>query len=432
MTACGLDFGTSNTTLGVVRGDAPRLLALEGEDVTIPSAIFFEPAGRTTIGRAGIEAYVDGQPGRLMRSFKSVLGKPLLDETTQVGRGRVTFREVIGRYLGAVKARAEGALGRELTSVVHGRPVHFVEDDPEGDRKAEEALREIASGVGFREISFEYEPIAAALEYERSISSEQIALIADVGGGTSDFSVVRIGQPLGRSSDRRGDILSNDGIRVGGTDFDRLLSLNAVMPEMGFRSPTKRADLAVPSSYFHDLATWSSINRLYAPKVRREIDEIRRDAARPELIDRLKSVVNQERGHTLAMDVERAKIELSELLETEVHLGWIEPGLSVCIGRTDLVSATNILSERLHARALRCVRLAGVEPQDIDVLFLTGGSTRLPHARAAIMSAVPSACVVAGDTFGSVGLGLTIAAARRYGAAILPRPAACQDAGSLP
>ncbi len=417
MSACGLDFGTSNTTLGVLRDDAPHLLPLEDEHVTIPSAIFFEPAGDARIGRAGMEAYVEGQPGRLMRSLKSVLGRPLLDETTPVGRTRVTFREVIRRYLSAVKARSEAALGQDLTSVVHGRPVHFVDGDPEGDRKAEEALREIAMSIGFRHISFEYEPIAAALDYERSISDEQIALIADIGGGTSDFSIVRIGTTRSRSEDRKRDILANDGVRLGGTDFDRLLSLNTVMPELGFRSPAKRAGLDVPSSYFHELATWSSINRLYAPKVRREIEEVKRDAAQPELIERLASVVAQERGHTLAMDVERAKIELSELVETAIGMDWVEPGLSVQIARPDLVAATYVLSERLHATVLKCVRDAGIGPDDIDVLFLTGGSTRLRHARAAIMSAVPAARMVEGDTFGSVGLGLTIEAARRYGAA---------------
>jgi hypothetical chaperone protein len=171
----------------------------------------------------------------------------------------------------------------------------------------------------------------------------------------------------------------------------------------------------VPSSYFHELATWSSINRLYAPKVRREIDEIKRDAARPELIERFRSVVSQERGHTLAMDVERAKIDLSDVVEADIALGWIEPGLAVRIGRPDLVAATNVLSERLHATVLTCIRDAGVAPDDIDVLFLTGGSTRLTHARAAIKRALPAARVVDGDTFGSVGLGLTIQAGRRYG-----------------
>lgn len=415
MSACGLDFGTSNTTLGTWRSDGPELVRLEGDEVTVPSAIFIEPSGAASVGRAAIEAYVDGQPGRLMRSLKSVLGRPLLDETTPVGRRRLTFREIIGAYLSAVKGRAEEVAGRELDRVVHGRPVHFVDGDPNADRRAEDALRAIAASVGFREVSFEYEPIAAALDYERSIDREEIALIADIGGGTSDFSILRLRGDRERTGDRKTDILANDGIRVGGTDFDRLLSLRRVMPALGLGSPTKRPGLDVPSSYFHDLATWSSINRLYTPKIRREVAEVKRDAERPELIGRLLAVLVEERGHLLAMEVEDAKIELAGAQSTRVELGWIEPKLSVSIDRPAFVAATAMLAGRLHATVLDCIRNAGLTPDSIDALFLTGGSTRLAHARAAITAAVPKARIVDGDTFGSVGLGLTVQAARRYG-----------------
>jgi hypothetical chaperone protein len=163
MTACGLDFGTSNTTLGVSSADGPALVALEGDSVTIPSAIFFTPDGLPpTIGRAAIRAYVDGTSGRLMRSLKSVLGSSLIDEATQVGRGRIGFRSVIAQFVSITRRRAEAAAGVEIDAVVHGRPVHFVDGDSDGDRKAETALGAIAQEVGFRHISFQYEPIAAA------------------------------------------------------------------------------------------------------------------------------------------------------------------------------------------------------------------------------------------------------------------------------
>src|SRR6202051_2711408 len=193
MSICGLDFGTSNTTLGTIEGHAPVLAALEIDQTTIPSAIFYEVDAAVLIGRKAIEAYVEGEPGRLMRSLKSVLGTALIDETTRMGRERTRFRDVIGYYLGAVKRRAEQATGRELRDVVHGRPVHFVANDLEADPRAEQPLREIARGIGFDEVTFQFEPIAAALDYERQISIEEIALIADIGGGTSDFSIVRLG-----------------------------------------------------------------------------------------------------------------------------------------------------------------------------------------------------------------------------------------------
>src|ERR1700719_4440681 len=129
MSICGLDFGTSNTTLGIIDDQAPVLAALETEYTTIPSAIFYEVDGAVLIGRKAIEAYVDGAPGRLMRSLKSVLGTALIDETTRLGRERNSFRNVIAYYLGAVKRRAEQATGQILCNLVHGRPVHFVDND---------------------------------------------------------------------------------------------------------------------------------------------------------------------------------------------------------------------------------------------------------------------------------------------------------------
>src|ERR1700712_1760547 len=223
MSICGLDFGTSNTTLGTIEDGEPMLVALENGQTTIPSAIFYETDGAVLIGRKAIESYVEGAPGRLMRSLKSVLGTALIEETTRLGRERTSFRDVIAYYLGAVKRRAEQATGRELRDVVHGRPVHFVDNSPEADSKAEQTLREIAREVGFDDVTFQFEPIAAALEYERQIATEEVALIADIGGGTSDFSIVRLGPDRHGKADRSADILANDGVRIGGTHFDRPL-----------------------------------------------------------------------------------------------------------------------------------------------------------------------------------------------------------------
>lgn len=414
MSACGLDFGTSNTTLGLA-GANPHLVRLEGEDVTIPSAVFYSRDAAPLVGRAAITAYVEGRDGRLMRSLKSVLGSSLIDETTQVGRSRVGFRSVIAHFVAVMKRRAEAAAGRPLGSVVHGRPVHFVDGDEAADRKAEAALRAIAEEAGFGEVSFQFEPIAAALDYERQVSHEEIALIADIGGGTSDFSIVRIGPARRGRTDRAGDILANDGIRVGGTDFDRALSLGTVMPLLGYRDLMRRAGLPVPSGYYFDLATWSSINRLYEPGVLQQLHEVRREARRPEKIERLIHVVEERGGHRLAIDVEGAKIDLSAEEAIRLELDWIEATLAVAITRSELHEHTENLAVRIGDRIDDCLRDAGLAADAVDAVFLTGGSTRLAHVRAAILAKAPDARVVEGDTFGSVGMGLTIEAANRYG-----------------
>ncbi|MDP4022615.1 Hsp70 family protein [Methylobacterium sp. NEAU 140] len=413
MAACGLDFGTSNTTLGHLGPTGPVLLPLEDAHLTVPSAIFFEPRREPEIGRAATAAYAGGRPGRLMRGLKSVLGTPLMEETTPLGRERLRLRDVIARYLAAVKARAEAQAGQSLDTVVHGRPVHFVDSDAAADRRAEETLRAIARDVGFRDVSFQYEPIAAALDYERAVSAEEIALIADIGGGTSDFSIVRLSPERRGRPDRAGDILANDGVRIGGIDFDRQLSLGTVMPLLGLGSPMRRGDLAVPNAYYHDLATWSAINRLYNGKTLREIEEVVRDCARPNLVGRLREAVEGERGHALAGIVEGAKIGASEAGAADLDLGLIEPDLVARVDRDSLAAQTGDLARAVAARIGRCLVQAGIPAERVDALFLTGGSTGLPHLRAALNAALPGARVVAGDTFGSVGLGLTIEAVRR-------------------
>lgn len=416
MVACGLDFGTSNSTLGVADEAGSRMLALEGDHETLPSAIFFDfEAHRPAFGRAAINAYVAGGDGRLMRSIKSVLGTSLIDEETLLGRRRIGFREVIGLVIRHIKEEGERRCGRELTHVVHGRPVHFVDGDDAADQRAENALADIARASGFREVSFQYEPIAAALAYEAQINAEQIALIADIGGGTSDFSIVRIGPDRARRAERADDILANDGVRIGGTDFDRLLSLEAVMPHLGYRSPLLRQGLLTPNHLYVDLATWAKINFLYSPAVLADVERLVKEAKHPQLIRRLVTVLEEHLGHALAMKVEEAKIALSASNTYDIDLSLVEKGLDAPSTRGRLGVAVADPVEKLAAMTTDCLRQAGLRGDQVDAIFLTGGSTLLPAVRGAITGAVPEARIVEGDKFGAVGLGLTIEASRRYG-----------------
>ena len=415
MSYCGLDFGTSNTTLGIAAHNAARLIRLEGNETTLPSAIFFDfAAARPEFGRAAVEAYAKGTDGRLMRSLKSVLGTDLIDQDTLLNRHRIGFRDVLKRLLGEIKARGEQQAGHELDSVVHGRPVHFVDGDEAADRRAEDALAGIARAIGFRHVSFQFEPIAAALDYEQQVRAEEVALIADIGGGTSDFSIVRLGPNRRRAADRASDILANDGIRIGGTDFDRLLSLKSAMPHPGYQSAMKKRGLLAPNGYFTDLSTWAKINFLYTPKVMAEIRQVQRESARPELIARLCHVLEDHLGHRLAMLVERGKIGLSESEILDQPLGWIEAGLVARFVRAEFEDATAELSRNIAGMIQRCLADAGRTADGIDAVFLTGGSTLLPNVRRAILGELPNSRVVEGDKFGSVGLGLTLESMLRY------------------
>jgi hypothetical chaperone protein len=220
--ACGVDFGTSNSTVGWSRPGQSALLALEDGKPTLPSAIFFnDEDSSVTYGRAALADYLAGFDGRLMRSMKSLLGSSLIDGHTEVQGRALPFRTLLTKYIGELKQRAETAAGRPFTSAVLGRPVFFVDDNPVADQLAEDTLADIARSVGFEHISFQYEPMAAAFDYESRISREELVLVVDIGGGTSDFSLIRLGPERAARLDRREDILAHGGVHIGGGDFDK-------------------------------------------------------------------------------------------------------------------------------------------------------------------------------------------------------------------
>ncbi|MGE3150695.1 MAG: Hsp70 family protein, partial [Pseudorhodoplanes sp.] len=260
----------------------------------------------------------------------------------------------------------------------------------------------------------QFEPIAAALDYEQSVKAEEIALVADIGGGTSDFSVVRVSPERSVASDRRQDILGFTGVHIGGTDFDRHLALASVMPTLGLHSPLRRKGLDAPSRYFSDLATWHRIGFLYDPKVLREIRGVLRESAEPEKIERLLRVLEQRKGHELLAGIEAAKIELSRADLATLDLNDSVADISLPITRAALETAIADSLQRIRSRIDDVLRMAGLTPDAVAAVFLTGGATGMPSVRESIAAAVPNARLIAGDAFGSVAKGLALDAAKRF------------------
>lgn len=263
----GIDFGTSNSAMAWLNGQGvARLLPLEGAAVSMPTAVFYNAEDRSThFGRAAVAQYLSGTEGRLMRSLKSLLGSPLLQETTLVNHQPLRFQDIVTTFLAALRERAAAATGQMPAQVVMGRPVHFVDDHPQREAQAQQSLQDAAHAAGFEQVSFQLEPVAAALDYERRLTHEALVLVVDIGGGTSDFTVVRLGPDRSLRRDRSQDVLATAGVHLGGTDFDHKLSLENVMPLLGFRhlGPQGRE---VPSRVFFDLSTWHLIQWLYAPR----------------------------------------------------------------------------------------------------------------------------------------------------------------------
>ena len=414
--SCGIDFGTSNSTVAIADAGTARLLPLEGEHQTLPSAVFWESDGTAPeFGRAAIAAYVRGDDGRLMRGLKSMLGSALINEKTRVGNRAISFKDLLARFFGHMKAQLDAHTGGAIASVVLGRPVHFVDDDAQGDANAQTVLQDIARATGFRDIAFQYEPIAAALLYEAGIAREDLVLIVDIGGGTSDFSIVRVSPDRARQADRQADILANDGIRVGGTDFDRILSLSDVMPHLGYLSPTGGGKGLMPRHYFLDLATWHRINMLYTGHTMTDLKALRHAADRPELIDRLIKVITARTGHSLAMAVEEAKITLAEADVARIALSQFTGGPNPLATRARFDEAVAAPVARIKATLQTLLAQAGLRAGDIGTVFMTGGSSGLPILRATVAEVLPGVPIATGDMLGSVGTGLALEAQRRFG-----------------
>ncbi|MBD9576359.1 Hsp70 family protein [Pseudomonas sp. PDM23] len=413
--ALGIDFGTSNSTVGWWRPDSEPLIALEDDKITLPSVIFFNVEERRPVyGRLALHEYLEGYEGRLMRSLKSLLGSSLLKSETTVLGSAMPFKDLLGLFIGELKKRAENVAGREFDSVVLGRPVFFVDDDPKADQEAQDTLVAVAQKLGFKDVSFQYEPLAAAFDYERSIEREELVLIVDIGGGTSDFSLVRLSPERREVADRQSDILATGGVHIGGTDFDKQLSIQGVMPLFGYGSKMK-SDAFMPTSYHLNLATWHTINAVYAQKSQLALQNMRYDIVDATGIDRLFKLIEQRAGHWLAMQVEASKIELSDTERRDIDLARIETGLVAELSRELFEGAIGPLLERVRGSITDLLHSADVDPARVDTVFFTGGSSGVPALRQSVAAMLPNARHVDGDRFGGIGNGLAIEAMKRYG-----------------
>ena len=424
MTFCAIDFGTSNSALALPLGastpsnaaDGTRLIALEGDYRTLPTAVFFNADEHTqSFGRAAIAEYIDGYDGRLMRSLKSILGSPLALGVTEIGDGSaVPFLDVIALFLDHLLKAARRAAGTNVDRAVLGRPVFFVDDDPKADADAQAQLEAAARSVGLRDVVFQYEPIAAAFDYESRLTEEQIVLVVDIGGGTSDFSLVRVGPQRVAQLDRRDDVLGHHGVHVAGTDIDKRVALASVMRELGYRSIDVEGR-EVPNRIYFDLSTWHLVNTIYGAKRVAEFKLMRHIYSNEAYPARLMRVFEQRLGHALIGVAESAKIAVSAGGETRIDLDLVEDALASAFDADRLADASAEETARIVAAALDTARQAGIGANEVSALYFTGGSTGLKFLSSAISQAFPAAIAVHGDPLASVAKGLGIYAERVFG-----------------
>lgn len=403
MARLGLDFGTSNTAAGLMAAGRPFVIPLEPEAQTLPTAVFIDFAEREYIyGTAAARAMMDGQEGRFLRALKSILGTPLARESRAFLNERLTLIEIISRFLAEIRQRSEKFTGLTIDSALSGRPVHFHSASPERDAQAEIDLRDAYHLAGFKDVAFLPEPEAAA----QAVEGNGRMLIVDIGGGTSDFT-------LCDRKDGKTQVLASRGLRIGGTDFDRVLNLNHAMPLLGYGAQIGAEfgsnTHAAPRAMFHDLASWEKIAFVYDPALLREVRRWERLAQDPVLFERLAEVLEAHLGHDIAYAIEAGKITANGADMGQVDLSVIERGLTADIQNTVMQTALQGYADEIGACALQTLADANCSKDSVDMVVFVGGSSLMGVIKDALTQALPDARQEIAEVFTAVVHGLAIA-----------------------
>lgn len=418
---CGLDFGTSNSLCTVenpTQANEMEYISYGPEQLSEPSAVFYRQANldEPLFGRQAIDAYLAGQDGRLLRSFKRLLGTKYMASGTKLSSSKkLKFQNLFVSFIQHLKETAEQQVGQEISQVVFGRPVKF--SSLEVAHKSGEAdLEKIANRIGYKHVEFQFEPIAAAFTHERHLQSEKLAIVADIGGGTSDFSIVRLGPKRKDAVDREGDILANSGIAIGGTDFDSMLALRQVMPAFGYESEFGAKSLRVPNWPYVVASDWNRIAlELYLPQTYFAMKKVLVEAKERQKLKRFLKLMEDRQAHHLLKLVEEAKIELSEKSSTEIKPHFIEEDFTIIVNRErfdlSLGDKLKLLVETIN----EALNAANIKGEDIDLIIMTGGASAVPIIQKTFVDLFPNADLSSENKMGSVCEGLLHDARRKFG-----------------
>lgn len=426
MSIAGIDFGTTNSSVALVNGERKVELAsfifLGGETFSSRSVLYFEQLkGSGGIkrthglsGPAAIERYLESdEKGRLIQSLKSHLTSRTLTGTEVFGR-RHRLEELISRILSDLRKHAEKQFERPIQSAVVGRPVHFVgAESDEDDDFAVARLSEAFRIAGFERVEFELEPVAAAYAYESNLDHEELILIGDFGGGTSDFTLLRVGPEARKRIRGRREMLGYSGVGVAGDAFDARIIRKLVSPALGSNSEARSLNkilAAVPAWIYANLERWHYLSFLRTNNVREILKSARVRALEPEKIEALIAIIDQDLGYQLHQAVQRVKFALSqhESAEFRFHDGGLD--LRIPVTRREFETWISDDLKAIEASVDSLLRNAGIDARDVDRVFLTGGSSFVPAVRKIFASSFGKERIRGGHEFTSVAQGLALRA----------------------
>lgn len=454
----GFDYGTSNCAIGVTRKNAGRsaveLLPLDGENPFMPSVLYSlarelisESVGLHIQDQTQKETYIELRAGALEQARRVRREDSIADSERSLYLGSEAFEQYLNlpgegyfvkspkSFLGAsglraehafffedivtammqhIKRQAEQSLGESIRHTVIGRPVNFQGlNSEESNRQAINILTVSAKRAGFQSVEFLYEPLAAGLDFEADLAADKIVLVVDVGGGTTDCAMVRMGPSHRVKQNRTPDFLGHSGARVGGNDLDILLAGKQLMPLFGMQS-TLKSGLPVPTQVYWDAVSTNDVSaqaNFNHKKTTRHLEQLRRDAAEPILIDRFIDLRNEKQNHHVVRSAEQCKVSLSSNEMHYVDLSYVEKGLGCDVARQQFSDAIERPLNKMASLMDETIAQAGCQP---DLVYLTGGSGKSLDIRRTVANKLGTVEVLDGNHFGSVTAGLTLWAERLF------------------
>lgn len=407
----GIDFGTTNSAICIF--DTKQNILVD--TITVPSLLYFtntqqpgEPL-KYTVGKAAVTQYIEeGMKGRFMKSVKRILPRESFTET-RVYSHKMTAPELVALILKELKEKADARIGYNCTKAVVGRPVFFDDDDESKDSLAQKRLLKAVQLAGFTDVRFQYEPIAAAYAYEKTISKKEKVLVADLGGGTTDFTFIELDPNSKKNSDRRKDIFATGGIYVGGDSFDSAFMFEKITPHFGrglkYQSmPGKYLDL--PMSLFTNICSWEKMNFFNAWKIQREVSGFYVSTGYSHRLKNLQTLIEHNLGYQLFQQVEETKITLSDT--DRATFAFAKQGIAIQedvtlaqyngIIKTDIAKIEKYLDRFLLDKQ--------INPDTVDTLFLTGGTSLVKAIQDMFRRKFPNSKIDSGDNFISVAKGM--------------------------
>ena len=426
--AIGIDFGTTNSSVALVRdpsGNQVEMVsfaAAGGAVESYRSLLFLQQVKdgmrsrlHSTTGPAAIEAYLHADhKGRLVQSLKSWLSSRTLTGTEIFGR-RYTLEDLIARILADLRMHAEKAFGFPVRDAVVGRPVRFVgADTSDDDTFAEERLRAAFLQAGYDSVRFELEPVGAAYHYESTLDHDELILIGDFGGGTSDFSLLRVGPAIRKRGRVPADLLGNNGVGLAGDALDAKIVRRLVSPALGLGSMEQAVGKilpAVPNWVYAKLEHWHHLSFLRTRTVIEMLNGARTRAFEPEKIEALQTLIDEDLGYQLHRAVGRLKVELSSAEEAEFRFTDGTLNLRAGVKRLEFESWIEEELTAIEGAVDRLMQSTGVAAAAVDRVFLTGGTSFVPAVRRIFSSRFGADRIVTGNEFTSVARGLALCAA---------------------